>query len=366
MANGVYISGAVHSGFLAALLLGGVFDLRDVPELEVADVTILTEEEFAALVPPQEGPEIATDASSLEAPDTDDAPDLASSPDEAPATAEAEAPAAPTEADEAAEPLPQPAPLPDTELTDSIDTVDAPPVFDDRPEAPTETAPAPATRVASQPAAPPPPQAEDAPVVVEETAPAPAPEPPQPPEEAAAPPEATTEIVTEAEEPKELAPAASPRPKARPKRPEPQVAETTEQPSEAPTEDAVATALAAALTGGDTASETPAPTGPPLTGGERDALRIAVQDCWVVDVGSQAANVTVTVGVAMTRDGTVDGGINLVEASGGDAAAQRTAFEAARRAILRCQRGGYPLPVEKYDHWRDIEMTFNPEGMRLK
>jgi hypothetical protein len=24
------------------------------------------------------------------------------------------------------------------------------------------------------------------------------------------------------------------------------------------------------------------------------------------------------------------------------------------------------LPVEKYDHWRDIEMTFNPERMRIK
>ena len=46
--------------------------------------------------------------------------------------------------------------------------------------------------------------------------------------------------------------------------------------------------------------------------------------------------------------------------------AQNAAFEAARRAVLRCQRGGFDLPIEKYDHWRDIEMTFNPEKMRRR
>ena len=40
--------------------------------------------------------------------------------------------------------------------------------------------------------------------------------------------------------------------------------------------------------------------------------------------------------------------------------------EAARRAIIRCGASGYNLPVEKYDQWRDIEMTFNPERMRIK
>ena len=68
----------------------------------------------------------------------------------------------------------------------------------------------------------------------------------------------------------------------------------------------------------------------------------------------------------MGRDGKVQGDVRLVSAQGGDASAQRTAFQAARRAILRCQRDGYPLPAEKYDHWKEIEMTFNPERMRVK
>jgi hypothetical protein len=77
--------------------------------------------------------------------------------------------------------------------------------------------------------------------------------------------------------------------------------------------------------------------------------------------------VTVVVGVSLTQDGRVaDGSLRLLEGSGGSDGAIQTAFEAARRAILRCGASGFDLPPEKYDQWRDIEMTFNPEGMRLR
>ncbi|MDO7707324.1 MAG: energy transducer TonB, partial [Loktanella sp.] len=42
------------------------------------------------------------------------------------------------------------------------------------------------------------------------------------------------------------------------------------------------------------------------------------------------------------------------------------AFQAARRAILRCQSGGYQLPADKYDQWKEVEITFDPSGMRLR
>ena len=42
------------------------------------------------------------------------------------------------------------------------------------------------------------------------------------------------------------------------------------------------------------------------------------------------------------------------------------AFGAARRAILLCQKDGFPLPAEKYGQWQEIEMTFNPERMRIR
>ena len=53
--------------------------------------------------------------------------------------------------------------------------------------------------------------------------------------------------------------------------------------------------------------------------------------------------------------------IRLTGSEGGDTRATEVAFQAARRAIIRCQKDGYELPVDKYDQWRQIEMTFNPE-----
>ena len=41
-------------------------------------------------------------------------------------------------------------------------------------------------------------------------------------------------------------------------------------------------------------------------------------------------------------------------------------YEAARRAIIRCGAKGFQLPPEKYEQWRNIEMEFNPERMRIK
>jgi hypothetical protein len=135
--------------------------------------------------------------------------------------------------------------------------------------------------------------------------------------------------------------------------------------------DAIADALAAALAG---QSSTPAPSpgatgglGAGLTSGERDAFRLAVQRCWRVDVGGQSANVVVTVRFELNPDGTVlNDRVDLISADGGTSDAQRTAFENARSAILRCQRGGFPLPADKYDLWRQVEAVFNPEGMRLR
>ena len=50
----------------------------------------------------------------------------------------------------------------------------------------------------------------------------------------------------------------------------------------------------------------------------------------------------------------------------GRRAAAKQAYEAARRAILRCQGEGFPLPPEKYEQWRVVEMTFNPSEMVIR
>ena len=149
--------------------------------------------------------------------------------------------------------------------------------------------------------------------------------------------------------------------------PEPQVevptapAETQPDRSQA-VDDAVAAAL------GQAGAGNPAQAGPPLTGGERESLRVAVSQCWSVgSLSSAALATTVVVGVSMTPDGRpVTNSIRLVSWSGGSDSAAQQAFDAARRAIIRCGQQGYPLPADKYEQWRDIEMTFNPERMRIK
>ena len=87
-----------------------------------------------------------------------------------------------------------------------------------------------------------------------------------------------------------------------------------------------------------------------------------------LDVGSlssEALETTVVVALTMNRDATpVVGSMRLASFTGGSEAAARQAFEAARRAIIRCGANGYGLPDEKFGQWKEIEITFNPERMR--
>lgn len=364
MSTGAYISGAAHAALILGLLFGGLFTRSRVPDtVSVADVSVISAQEFAALTAPDVAPSVTSDAAEPEAPEAEAAPEIAALPDAAPELPQITQPDAP-QSDAPADAPPEPAQQ-EAEISDTLPPQEAPPVPDDRPDAPEEATPAPAPRVAPQVAPAPPQDVEEGPEVVEDTAPAPSPEPPQPEEPPQAPQEATTEIVTEAETPT-LAPSSAPRPRTRPQRQVAAAEPEEPQPEQPSTQDAIADAVAEAVA--NSQSETPAaPSGPPLSFGEQEAFRVAVSGCWDVDVGGRSADVTVTVAFDLNQDGTVIGNqIRQISATGGDASAQRTAYEKARRAILRCQRGGFPLPPEKYATWRQIEITFNPEGMRLR
>lgn len=131
----------------------------------------------------------------------------------------------------------------------------------------------------------------------------------------------------------------------------------------------MAAAVAAAVAGA-TATGSPAapraPSGPPMTSGEKDNLRRAVSACWNLGTAStEAMNTTVVVLVTMSPDARPQS-ITLQSSTGGSEAGTRAAFDAARRAIQRCGQSGFPLPADKYEQWRDVEMVFNPDGMRLR
>ncbi|MGR3712784.1 MAG: energy transducer TonB [Shimia sp.] len=362
---GQYISGAAHVGLIGWVLFGGVFR-SDAPQVEVSEVAIISAEDFAALSQPNDAPDLSTDVSALTSPtETTEAPDVPVPQDEAvqqPAPDETAA-AEPDVTPEVPDPQP-PAPQDVTEEAPVLPTpeVDTAVVI---PNTPVRPEPRPTTRVAPEPVPQPKPDTTIADDLQEATKPDEAGQAQEEVKEETAPEAASSEIVTEPteEEVASAAPTTSVRPRVRPSQPTPTPAA---EPKPEGTDAAVAAALAEAGASEPTPSTNSAPSGPPLTGGEKDALVVAVQQCWVVDVGSRAADVTVVVGLSLDRGGKVAGDIRLVDASGGDDAAVRTAFQSARRAVLRCQKSGFDLPQEKYDHWKEVEITFNPEKMRSK
>ena len=84
-----------------------------------------------------------------------------------------------------------------------------------------------------------------------------------------------------------------------------------------------------------------------------------VAACWTISALSpEAQATTVTLGVALGPDAVPRAEAITLIASDAPAAAAQEAFEAARRAVLRCGASGLPLPPDHYDHWRHMELTF--------
>ncbi len=371
MRRALYASSGIHAAILLWAIFGGPLFQDSEEEFEVTGVTLLTPQEFDALfdtpvpvVAPS--PSFETPAAPVPTPEA-----------EAPTPpAVEEAPTPPTAPDATPEPEPEIepdvsdiAPLPEAEVSDTTPTPPSPPASDQT--APPSDTPAPneAPRIASIPTPAPAPDVDIAPEVV----PAPTPSEAEVPAEVTpptAPEETTTEIVTEAETPAaSLAPVASVRPPTRPTRLTPIAAEAPPAPQDPAEEvDPLADAIAAAVAEAASQPIQAAPSGPPLTSSQRDGLRLAVQNCWNVgSLSSEALRTTVTLAVEMNEDGTPRiNSIRMLDSSGGSDTAARQAYEAARRAVILCGGNGYDLPIESYDHWRLIEMTFNPEEMRLR
>ena len=260
-------------------------------------------------------------------------------------------------------------PTPDPDVTDATPVLQPPEpeVSDINPTETPNPAVRPVDRVAPTPVAPAPPDVRPDDMTNTEVSPDEGADAPQDVQEATAPEEANDRIVTEADETSNLAPSRSVRPPARPAaRPTAAPVADPQPEPDSSTDTSINDALSEALEGANTPR--PAPAGPPLSQGEKDALRVSVSRCWNVgSLSTEALATTVVVTVSMTPDGKPETStIRLLSSSGGSDAAAQQAFSAARRAIIRCGSSGFDLPAEKYDHWRDIEMTFNPERMRIK
>jgi hypothetical protein len=182
------------------------------------------------------------------------------------------------------------------------------------------------------------------------------------------------------------------RPKSRPERaPEPETEVAAEEPTvEAPAEETAASAELNVQPVDDTetqdaidallgeASEEPVeevadaggqdlPQGPPLTGGEMGNISSAISRKWNLGASStDAMSSLVVVRVSFSADGKpVD--FELIESNGPSQSGIDKLYETARRAVNRAYAdGGLPLPADKYDTWRVLDLVFDANGMRAR
>ena len=374
MSTGSYISLTLHTGLVGWLLFGGDFDPKPL-EVPVTEVSVVSAELFDILVnntPPSidTSLEKATTQPDIEqseppiGPVMDIAPEKTTqglSPNVQNDTLPESVPDKPVRMEEVVIIPPVDLAEPDVEHPKLLETSLAP-------------KPRPALRVAPVAVAPPAPDIDIGDITIDAAAPqAVLAEVAQ--EQTAKAPEATSpEIVTEAENPSEaikiskLAPPRSVRPQKRPL-PRPLVETPEEQTtSVAAPIDPLAVALAEALSGADVVPEAEGNVTEALAPQVIRGMQLAISPCWNLGASSSAALfTTVVVGMELSIEGKpLANSIYLVGYEGGDSESAQRAFESAQRAIKECGAQGFELPADQYSAWQNVEITFNPEKMRVR
>lgn len=399
--TGTVVSAVGHIGVALWVLVGDwLFATEKPPETITMTATTISSDAFAELqattanpskdpapVKPEPRPE----------PKPEPTPDPAPPPEPEPIPEPAPAPEPPPE------PIPEPDPVPEPPASDAVQAEEEQAIQSDsteiqpapeaeaiiapdpvQPESDAQTSDTPEPAVSADPAAD---------VVVDQ----------QPTEATVA--EDTGDVTqTEAnqEQTAETGMTTSVRPRSKPSRPEPQPEPEVEpevaadQPAEEPqdsaqltvqpvddtaTQDAIDALLGEASevpvaedVAADTASDTPTdtggqdlPQGPPLTGGEMGNISSAISRKWNLGASStDAMSSTVVVRVSFSADGAPTN-FELLESSGPSQSGIDKLYETARRAVNRAYAdGGLPLPAEKYDQWRVLDLVFDANGMRAR
>lgn len=287
----------------------------------------------------------------------EDQPTPEITPEESPAPTIETAPAPEPEA----APEPEPEPVPEPEPEPEPEPV---PVPDPRPES--EPTPEPVPEPEPTPA----PQPEPTPEPVPEPEPQPEPEPePEPEPQPVAPvPPSVTESVAELREQFAQQQAAEQQAQQEAEQQEAEETVPTEQPTD-PLSDELADRIADIINndtsrgtttgeGGQQSLGAPSGQAATLTQSEQAALAAAMRQCWFPPPGAMnVPGLTVEVGVTLNRDGSVATVEILSPIT--DELVRSTSF-AAQRAVERCAPYTV-LPPEKYENWRNINVTFDPQ-----
>lgn len=101
-----------------------------------------------------------------------------------------------------------------------------------------------------------------------------------------------------------------------------------------------------------------------ITASEIDAVRQKIYRCWIVPAGARGAkDLSVDIDMQLHRDGTVYKADIVDTGRYRNDPFFRAAAESAQRAVLDPACNPLPLNPSKYDTWKSITMTFNPEDM---
>ncbi|MDD9977381.1 MAG: hypothetical protein OXQ30_06535, partial [Boseongicola sp.] len=177
MRQGWIISGIGHGALALFVLLSGFFLSVEPTEVTVADVSLISEAEYAALTPPAAAPETQTEPPEEVTPPSEDAPPETPEEETAPELTQPENVETPETPDTSE--IEVPSLVPQAAVVDDAPEIDMPDVDVGGTSLERDVVAAPSPRVAPTPSIAPPPDAETAPEIIEDTAP----DPEAPPEE---------------------------------------------------------------------------------------------------------------------------------------------------------------------------------------
>ena len=379
MSIGTYISVTMHASMVGWLLLNGNFESTP-REISVTEVSLISAEMFDIALnntPPEV--EASIETAVAQPPVEEIAPKLSIKPDapvmdrEQPVMVSPQDDNTPPQISEQPEPLEDLVVILPSELISPTVSPTSPDVL----EISLKPKPRQSNRITSKTVAPSEPEVDIGDFTRDAVSPQEMLSSEKKPQTATAPEASTSEIITEAEKPSKLPRVAvlAPEQSVRPKRRSIKIKLDKEQPKQTEqTIDPLAAALNEALTGSTNESESEASTESQktvieaLAPGTIRGMQLAISPCWNLGASSSAAlSTTVVVGMELSIEGKpLASSIYLVGYEGGDDASAQRAFETAQRAINDCGAKGFELPADKYSAWKKVEITFNPERMRVR
>lgn len=129
-----------------------------------------------------------------------------------------------------------------------------------------------------------------------------------------------------------------------------------------------AAVIAALLAGSPALAEPETAAAPLLVADAQELADLAAQValCWRAPSVPDGVAIRVVLAIDLDRDGRFIPSPRLVEPAGAIAPGVATAYDNARRAILRCGGGGFDLAPAAYESWKTLELVFEADRVTAR